>query len=181
MSTKKGNAEKKISLWRGITFIAILVGLLIPSIGLASDYPTKPIQMVVGYSAGGPTSLAARLVAEEVSKELGVPVVVLNKPGASGTIAGSFVARSKPDGYTLLVATSGNLSASFALLPKVPFDLSDFAPIVQHIAVPISFSVLADTPWKTVKDFIEDAKKNPGKYKAGSDGGSAPASPRPAW
>jgi len=163
--------EKKFRCSSFPMAMAFLLCFLIPTMGSAADYPSKPIQMMVGYAPGGPTSLAARLISEEAAKELGVPVVVVNKPGGSGTIAATLVAKSKPDGYTMLVATSANLSAGFSLIPDITYKLSDFAPIAQHISVPLTLSVRKDAPWKTLQDFIQDAKKNPGKFKGGSDGG----------
>ncbi len=168
MKRGKGNGSKHTVIFAAIILCSCV---LIPVFAVAAEYPSKPIQMVVGYAPGGPTSLAARILSEDVSKELGVPVVVVNKPGASGTIAATLVAKSKPDGYTLLVATSANLSAAFSLVPDVTYKLSDFAPIAQHISVPVTISVKKDAPWKTLQEFIQDAKKNPGKFKAGSDGG----------
>jgi len=166
------NSVRKMFGGPCLIFMAFFLILLIPDMGRTLDYPTKPIQMVVGFAPGGPTSLAARIIAEEVSKELGVPVVVLNKPGASTTIAATFVATSKPDGYTIGVSTTACLSAAFSLMPDITYKLSDFTPIAQHIIVPLTFSVRKDAPWRTVMDFVEDARKNPGKYKAGSDGGA---------
>jgi tripartite-type tricarboxylate transporter receptor subunit TctC len=153
--------------------IGLLVsfGLCFPGSGRALDFPTKPIQMVVGMSPGGPADTSARIIAEEASKELGVPVVVVNKPGASGSISASLVARAKPDGYTILVGMTGSLSVAWALNPDVPYKLSDFAPISRHTIFPLVIAVKAESPWKTFKEFIEDAQKNPGKFKSGSDGG----------
>jgi tripartite-type tricarboxylate transporter receptor subunit TctC len=96
--------------------------------------------------------------------------MVFNKPGASGTMATSFVAGAKPDGYAILVGMTMSLSAGFPLIPDISYKLSDFAPIARHIIFPLVVAVKSDAPWKTLKEFIEDARKNP-KYKSGSDGG----------
>lgn len=165
------------SWWKDATvpgnlfFASILLVLLVPAGGMAADYPAKAIQLVVGTPPGGPADAAARLIAEESSKELKVPVIVANKAGASGSISAAFVAGSKPDGYTILVGMSMSLSAGFALLPDIQYKLSDFAPIARHVVFPIVIAVRADAPWKTLREFIEDAGRNPDKYTSGSDGG----------
>lgn len=171
MRTRKNDIRKIFSFRGNAILFSLILSLLFPSIGGALDYPQKPIQLVFGYVAGGPGSLAAHIVGDEVTKEIGVPVVVINKGGAQGTIAATLVARAKPDGYTILVGTSSNLSAGFALMPDITYKLSDFMPIAQHIIHPVMIAVRNDAPWKTLQDFVEDAKRNPDKYKASSDGG----------
>ena len=158
------------SPWVGLSIFLSSLTLLLPAIGRGFDYPTRPIQIVVGTAAGGPADAAARILSEELTKELKNPVIVFNKPGASGTMATSFVAGAKPDGYTVLVGMTMSLSAGFPLIPDISYKLSDFAPIARHIIFPLVVAVRSEAPWKTLKDFIEDAKKNP-KYKSGSDGG----------
>ena len=158
------------SPWVGLSIFLSSLTLLLPAIGRGFDYPTRPIQIVVGTAAGGPADAAARILSEELTKELKNPVIVFNKPGASGTMATSFVAGAKPDGYTILVGMTMSLSAGFPLIPDISYKLSDFAPIARHIIFPLVVAVRSEAPWKTLKDFIEDAKKNP-KYKSGSDGG----------
>jgi len=154
----------------GLFFFVILLTLLFPAIGLALDYPTRPIQVVVGTAAGGPADSTARIISEELTKELKNPVIVFNKPGASGAMSASFVAGAKPDGYTILVGMTMSLSVGFCLIPDITYKLSDFAPIARATIFPLVVAVKSDAPWKNLKDFIEDAKKNP-KYKSGSDGG----------
>ena len=162
--------EGSLGPWRGLSAFLGLLTLLFPATGRGLDYPTRPIQIVVGTAAGGPADSAARILSEELTKELKTPVVVFNKPGASGTAATSFVAGAKPDGYTLLIGMTMSLSAGFPLIPDISYKLSDFAPIARHIIFPLVVAVKAEAPWKTLKEFIDDAKKNP-KYKSGSDGG----------
>ncbi len=166
--------EKKLGRglgpWRGLSVFLGFLTLLFPAIARGLDYPTRPIQIVVGTAAGGPADSAARILSEELTKELKTPVVVFNKPGASGTAATSFVAGAKPDGHTILIGMTMSLSAGFPLIPDISYKLSDFAPIARHIIFPLVVAVKSESPWKNLKDFIEDAKKNP-KYKSGSDGG----------
>ena len=162
--------SRKIGFWTGVVASALLV-IIFAGPSAAAEYPNKAIQVVLGYAPGGPASLGARIVTEEVSKEIGVPLVIINKAGAQGSIAATFVAHAKPDGYTLLAGTSANLSAAFALLPDITYKISDFMPIGQHIVHPLALAVRNDAPWKSLREFVEDARKNPGKYKASSDGG----------
>jgi tripartite-type tricarboxylate transporter receptor subunit TctC len=162
---------RKIRFGAKISLTSAILGLIFTGPAAAFDYPNKAIQVVVGYAPGGPASLGARIVSEEVSKEIGVPLVIINKAGGQGSIAATFVAHAKPDGYTLLAGTSANLSAAFALLPDITYKLSDFMPIAQHIVHPLALAVRNDAPWKSLREFVEDARKNPGKYKASSDGG----------
>jgi tripartite-type tricarboxylate transporter receptor subunit TctC len=152
-----------------LVFLTLVV-FLFPATGKTLDYPTRPIQVLVGTAAGGPADSTARILSEELTKEFKESVVVLNKPGASGTMATSFVAGAKPDGYTILLGMTMSLSAGFALFPDISYKLSDFAPIARTTIFPLVVAVRPDAPWRSFNGFIEDAKKNP-KYKSGSDGG----------
>lgn len=152
-----------------LTF-SILFALLFPANGGALDYPTRPIQFVVGTAAGGPADSMARILADELTREFKEAVVVLNKPGASGTAAASFVAVAKPDGYTIVVGMTMSHSVGFSLIPDISYKLSDFAPVARTTLFPLVIAVKSDAPWKSFNDFVEDARKNP-KYKSGSDGG----------
>jgi len=168
---KVGKRTGKSFYFQGSLFAFLgLLALLFPDTGRALDYPTRPIQVVVGTAAGGPADSMARIISEELAKEFKGPVVVLNKPGASGTVATSFVASAKPDGYTLVLGMTMSLSVAFSLVPDVSYKLSDFAPIARTTIFPLVIAVKSDAPWKSFNEFIEDARKNP-KYKSGSDGG----------
>jgi len=170
MKEMEKKRRKSFRLWRvPLVFLTFLV-FLFPATGKTLDYPTRPIQVVVGTAAGGPADSTARIISEELTKEFKESVVVLNKPGASGTVATSFVAGAKPDGYTILLGMTMSLSAGFALFPDISYKLSDFAPIARTTIFPLVVAVRPDAPWRSFNDFIEDAKKNP-KYKSGSDGG----------
>ena len=170
MKSMEKKRKKDVSLWGVLFIFSTFFVLSFPVPGSAADYPTRPIQIVVGTAAGGPADATARILAEELTKELKEAVVVLNKPGASGTLATSLVAGAKPDGYTILVGMTMSLSAGFCLLPDISYKLSDFAPIARTTLFPLVVAVRSGAPWKDLRDFIEDAKRNP-KYKSGSDGG----------
>jgi len=162
--------KRQFSHWEILSVLLTLLVFLFPATGRALDYPTRPIQVVVGTAAGGPADSTARIISEELTKELKESVVVFNKPGASGAMATTFVAGAKPDGYTIVVGMTMSLSVGFCLIPDISYKLSDFAPIARATIFPLVVAVKSDAPWKSLNDFIEDAKKNP-KYKSGSDGG----------
>jgi tripartite-type tricarboxylate transporter receptor subunit TctC len=154
---------------KSIVFFLVILSLnLFSSSAWSLDYPTKPINLVVSATAGGPTDLPTRICAEVVSKELGVPIIVTNKPGPGGALATSYVANEKPDGYTFLVTQSGTMTSNFALFPNLSYKKSDFVPVFRFVLVPCNIAVKADLPWKTLKDFFDEAKRNPGKLRSGS-------------
>ncbi len=139
----------------------------------AQAYPTKPISLVVPFPPGGLADIVARPVAEALSRELGQAVVIENKPGAGGGIGMGAVAKSKPDGYTLFLALSSLtvIPEADAILGRAPlFALGDLRPIARYTADPTVLAVRADSPWKSVQDFVEDARKRPGQIAYGSSG-----------
>jgi tripartite-type tricarboxylate transporter receptor subunit TctC len=144
-------------------------------IGQTAVYPEKPVRIVVPYSAGGTTDVGARLIAQKLTESTGTPFIVDNRPGATGTIGTSFVAKSAPDGYTLLAN-----EITYSLLPNLfkslPWDhANDLAPITTIMTTPFVAVVPAGSRHKTVGDLIDDAKKNPGKLNFGSGGvGASP-------
>lgn len=137
---------------------------------LAIDFPTKPINLVVCFAAGGSTDIIVRAINDKMSEKLGVPVVVLNKPGSGGLVGGEFVARSKPDGYNILVLSLSHLVRQ-AIDPKMPFDvLKDLEPICLYVSQPIFIIVKGDSKFNTIDEMIDFAKNNPGKLSMGSAG-----------
>jgi tripartite-type tricarboxylate transporter receptor subunit TctC len=136
----------------------------------AQEWPTKSIEVVVGYAPGGGTDMVSRAIADVAAKYLGQPLVVNNKPGATGIIGSQYVFNSKPDGYTLLVA-GGSETVSVPHFKSLPFSpINDFDPVIRLMVERIGFYVRTDSPWKTMKDFIADAKKNPEKYSYATAG-----------
>ena len=138
-----------------------------------STWPDKPITMVVPFPPGGVADTVARPVADALSRELKQPIVIENKPGSGGGLGMGLASRAAPDGYTILMTLS-----SISILPeadkllgrKPAYQLNQFKPIARFTADPTVFVVRADAPWKTLKDFVEDAKKKPGAYNYGSSG-----------
>lgn len=141
---------------------------------IAQDaYPSRPITMIVPFPPGGVADIVGRPAADAMTRALGSPVVVENKSGAGGGIGMSYVAKAKPDGYTVLMALS-----SISILPEADkvtgrapmYQFKDFVPIARFTADPTVLAVRADSPWKTLAEFIADAKKRPGAITFGSSG-----------
>ena len=145
--------------------------LLLPCFALAQSYPTKPVHLVVGYPPGGAMDILARLIGDELTRELGKPVIVDNRPGAAGTIAADAVAKSPPDGYTLFITTAG-LHGSDALIYKnLKYDAErDFSPITRLVKLPMILAVDKDLGVRTVPELIALAKAQPGKLNYASSG-----------
>lgn len=144
---------------------------LLPSLAWSQTYPNKPIRVVVPFPAGGATDLFARVLSQKLGEKLGSSVVVENRPGAGGTIGSDIVAKAVPDGYTFLLATTSTHSIGPNLSSKIPYDVvRDFTPIIHVGNAPSIMLVPNSSPAKTVKEWIELARKNPGKLNYGSSG-----------
>jgi tripartite-type tricarboxylate transporter receptor subunit TctC len=153
-----------------LTVTAVALPVLFGLSSAAADYPEHPVKVVVPFAAGGPTDVMARLIAQKLSEALKQPFYVENRPGAGGNIGMQEVARAKPDGYTLLVASS-----SFVVNPSLyahnPYDpYKDFAPITLAAASPNILVVNTSFPAKSVKELIELIKKEPGKHTIANPG-----------
>jgi tripartite-type tricarboxylate transporter receptor subunit TctC len=148
---------------------------VLPRIGRAQSYPTRPVRLIVGFPAGGPTDLAARLIGQWLSERLGQPFVIENRPGAGTNIAIEAVVRAPPDGYTLLLlGTPAAIGAS--LYDNLGFNvIRDIAPVAGAMREPNVLEVHPSVPVQTVPEFIAYAKANPGKLTMASGGaGSSP-------
>ncbi|MFJ4291152.1 Bug family tripartite tricarboxylate transporter substrate binding protein [Cupriavidus sp. NPDC089707] len=142
----------------------------------ATDYPTKPIRLVVPYPAGGSTDAVARMVGNKLTAKFGQPVVVENRPGASEAIAASFVAKSAPDGYNILLATMTGLSVNPSLYSKLSYDpRKDFAPIIQTTTIPSVVVVNPNVPAKSMADLLKYLKGKPGSEGYASAGNGTPS------
>ena len=143
------------------------------NVAFAQDYPSRPITLIVPFPPGGVADNVARPVAQALSKQLGKTVVIENKPGAGGGIGMAFVAKAKPDGYTLLLALSSVsvIPEADKVLGRAPmFQLDQLLPIARFTADPVVLAVRAESPWKTYSEFIAFAKANPKKLNYGSSG-----------
>lgn len=142
-----------------------------PSLYAQGKFPQRPITLVVPTAPGGSTDFTARLIAEPLSRALGQPVVVDNKPGASGNIGNQFVARAKPDGHTLLVSYSGYHVGNPHLFKQAGWDpIRDFAPVAMMTRAPQVIAVSPNLPVADLKEFIALAKSRPGKLNYASSG-----------
>jgi tripartite-type tricarboxylate transporter receptor subunit TctC len=150
--------------------IALLCLIFAGSAAAQGSYPTKPIHLIVGYAAGGPTDIVARLVAAKMTESLGQPVIVENKPGAGSNIASEYVVKSAADGYTLLVGSIAN-ATNMVVYKHLNYDtLRDLAPIAQLMSAPSVLVTNPGFPPKNLQELIALAKKNPGKYAFASTG-----------
>ena len=142
------------------------------SAGAQGAYPTRPITIVVGFSAGGTTDIIARLISEELRKSMGQPIIIENRPGAGGNIGAELVAKAKPDGYTLLMGSVGPLAINASLYKRMPYDnLKDLTPITLVAQVPNMLVVNPRTlPAQTFQEFVSMVKATPNKYFYASTG-----------
>lgn len=148
----------RLRRFASISGVALLLGLP-PA---AHAWPDKPVTLIVPWAAGGSTDILARVLSDRLSRSLDQPFVVENRPGASGNIGSSLVARSKPDGYTLLVGSMSTHTMNQALYSKMPFDgVKDFTPIAKLALVTNTMVVNPSVPAKTVGEFIDYVKANP--------------------
>ena len=148
----------------------IMLGFLLMS-GLASaqeKFPTRPIDVVIPFAAGGNTEINAQLLRPSLQKALGVGVAVVLKPGAGTTIGMNFVANAPPDGYTVAGNTPSLLCTRYTMKSGVSYERFD--PIIRSVAVPMGVAVKMDAPWKNFKEFLDYAKSNPGKVLMGNSG-----------
>jgi len=152
--------------------VAILLALLIAGEASAqTSYPDKQVRILVGFAAGGPADIAARIVAEGLSESLGKPVVVENVTGAAGNVSADRVAKAAPDGYTLTMAASATIVTNVSLYDKLPFDpVKDLVPISQVCFTPNILALNNDVPAKSVQELVALARARPGELTFGSAG-----------
>jgi tripartite-type tricarboxylate transporter receptor subunit TctC len=157
-----------------LRFATLLLALLIPAASQAQAFPSKPVRMQVGFSAGGAPDIIARMLGAKLQDTLGQPVVIENRPGASGNIAADSVAKSAPDGHTVLM---GNVSLTISAhaTPRPPFDvMQDLEPVGMVASLPLMLVVHTALPVSSLRELIEYAKARPGQLNYGSVGiGSA--------
>lgn len=158
-------------------FMAALAGLPLAGASLTRSFaqdswtPTRPIKMVVPFTAGGSTDVAARLIGQAISDRVGQPVVIENRAGAGGNIAAEFVARAEPDGYTLMMGTSSTQATNAFLYKNLRYDPTrDFTPISQAMFIPNLLVVNPELPVRSLDELVAYGKANPGKLNYGSGG-----------
>jgi tripartite-type tricarboxylate transporter receptor subunit TctC len=146
----------------------LVAGMVMPA--PAQQYPTREIEFVVSFPAGGPADTAARIIGPKMSSILGVPVVVVNKTGGGGASGADYAAKAKPDGYVVYASTNSVLTISPWILKNLPYKTTDFAPIGAYASDFGAITVKGGGPAKTLEEFIDYAKKNQGKLNYGSAG-----------
>ena len=153
-----------------------LVLMLVAGHAIAQSYPSKPVRLVVGFAPGGAADTVARAFQEPLTRALGQPIVIDNRPGAGSSIAAEHVAKSAPDGYTMLIASPSSILVNPLLSPKAGFQpLKDLVPISKVSSSPLILAVNPGVGVSSVKELIAHAKKNPGKLNFATSGnGSAP-------
>ena len=158
--------------WSGLSgTLAAAACIALPMIAQAQSYPNKPITFYVSYGAGATTDITARALARAAEPILGVPITIDNKGGGGGTVAAGMLVSKKPDGYTVLIGATSAITVRPALM-KVSYKASDVVGVMQYSYFHNGSVVIpADSPWKTIEDFIEAAKKNPGMSYATAGGG----------
>ena len=153
----------------GIIALSILI-FLPPTPSMGAGFPEKPVNLVVAYAAGGSTDIIVRAMNEKLAEKMGAPAIVVNKPGSGGLVGAEFVAKSKPDGYTVLVLSLSHLLRQ-AIDPKMTIDvLKDFEPICLYVTQPLVIVVKGDSKFKSIEEMIDYGLKNPGKLSMGSAG-----------
>lgn len=153
---------------RKIINILFVLSLILVAHVQAAEFPTKEVQIIIPYAAGGATDLIFRALAATTGKYLGKAVIVVNRPGGGGTVGVTEAAQAKPDGYTLLSAIT-----PLTILPhqvKTTFTYKSFEPIINVVKDPGMFLVRSDSPWKSLKEFLDYAKKNPEMITVGNSG-----------
>jgi tripartite-type tricarboxylate transporter receptor subunit TctC len=142
----------------------------------ASDYPNKPIRLVVPFTPGGSTDILARTIGEQLTKAWGQTVIIENVPGAGGSLGADRVAKAAPDGYTLLMGHIGTLAVTPSIYPRLPYDpVKSFAPVAWVARVPNVLVVHPSVPARSVRELVQYAKANPGKLNYGSGGNGSAA------
>ena len=159
---------------RVVAAVVLVAGTL--GMAAAQPYPNKTIRLVTPYAPGGGTDIIARLLAQKLTENVGQSVVVENRTGGGGIVGTEVAARAAPDGYTILMGTTGPLALNPSLYPKLPYDVQrDFVPIMLIATAPHLLAVHPSIPARTVKELIAVAKANPGKltFSSGGNGGSS--------
>jgi tripartite-type tricarboxylate transporter receptor subunit TctC len=150
--------------------LTVLLAPLASGAARAADYPAREIELVVSFPAGGPADTSARIIAPRLSAILGVPVVVVNKPGGGGAIGADYVAKAKADGSVVYSSTNSVLTISPHLQKNLSYTLADFAPLGSYASDLGVITTRAGGPARTLEEFVEHARKNPGKLNYGSAG-----------
>jgi len=156
--------------------LVAVLAVLVACPALGQTYPSKPIRLIVPFAAGGGNDNIARLVGKRLNESLGQPLVIDNRPGAGGVLGAELAAKSAPDGYTLFLGGVGSHAVNPNLIEKLPYDpIRDFAPVILLAKAPLILVVHPSVPARTLSEFVEYARKNPGKLNFASNGNGSSA------
>lgn len=154
----------------GAVCVASALQLTAPDVFAWDEYPERALRFIVPFPAGASNDIFARIIGRQLTESMGRPVIIDNRPGASGLLAADIVAKAAPDGYTIMIH-SASLTTSVAIQPKVPFDpFKDFAPLTQLAVAPLLMVVNANSPAKTMQELVALARNKPGSLNYGSSG-----------
>ena len=148
----------------------IVLGVVAPNV-IAQTYPTKPVNFIVPFPAGGRTDVAARLITQFLGRHLGAPAVVVNKAGAGGVLGAKEVSQARPDGYTLGFFSTGAVTAQYTV--PTPIDLKDYELVAIVNSDPAAIAVAEGAPWNTIQELVKYARGNPGKFRIGAQLGAS--------
>ena len=155
--------------------LALLACLLLPATAFAQTFPSKPVRVLLGYTPGGTADIVARLLAEKLATALGQPLVVENRPGASGNIAAQLAAKSTPDGHTVLLGATAEMAINRHVMKDMGFNPeTDFVPVALGFHVPLALLVPARSPYVSLKDLLDAARREPGKLAFANSGNGTP-------
>lgn len=169
------STNRRSALGAAVAALGLVLTALSTPASAQAPYPNQAIRMVVGFAAGGSTDVVARAIGQKLSEALGVPVIVDNRAGANGTIASDAVAKSAPDGYTIMMGEVGSLAMAPGLFAKLPYDPSrDFAPVSLIARTPLLATVPSGSPIKSLSELVATARSNPGKLNYPSSGSGGP-------
>ncbi|MEG0540139.1 MAG: tripartite tricarboxylate transporter substrate-binding protein, partial [Comamonas sp.] len=169
-------ANSSVSIWRAaLGTMALAAATMAGTAHAADNYPSKPITLVIPYSAGGSTDILGRLLAQKLGESMNASVIVENKPGANGTIGVDRVAKAAPDGYTIVLGDVGGLAISPSLYPKLPYQpMKDLVPVSLVGRSPLVLTVGNNSPLKSLKELTAAAKAEPSKLNYPSSGTGGP-------
>lgn len=165
MQTEMRRRAPRLAAWSVVILIGVLAG---PHVGEPAAFPTKPIEMTVLFGAGSGADLLARKLAEVASKDLGQPILVVNRTGAGGAIGYNYLRGQAPDGYAI-VWNSNSISTAYHA-GNMNIDYTAFSGVAELTTEPVSLAVKIDAPWKDIREFVAYAKQNPGKVRIGNSG-----------
>jgi len=166
MKPKEWKVRRKV-------FIMGLLLFSMPTFSFAQEFPTKPVNLLISWGPGLAAEMSSRLLAGKAEKFLGQPVVITNNGGGGGSVAASIIAKDKPDGYHIMSCASSVL-VRIPQFRAVPYKLDDFTPVMHFAATETGLAVRSDSPWKTLKDLVDYARKNPGKVSYTTPGVGLP-------